>query len=40
MKYNVNKEVTEWKGDGTLDAFFNITKKDLIRLNYYVEEGV
>ncbi len=24
VKYNVNKEVTEWKGDGTLDAFFNI----------------
>ena len=40
VKYNVNKEVTEWKGGGTLDAFFNITKKDLIRLNYYVEEGV
>ena len=24
VKYNVNKEVTEWKGDGTLNAFFNI----------------
>jgi len=21
---NVNKEIEDWKGDGTLDAFFNI----------------
>ena len=24
VTYNVNKEVADWKGDGTLDAFFNI----------------
>ena len=24
VKYNVNQEVSEWKGDGTLDAFFKI----------------
>ena len=24
LKVNVNEEVTEWKGNGTLDAFFNI----------------
>lgn len=24
VTYNVNKEVSNWKGDGTLDAFFNI----------------
>ena len=24
FKVNVNKEVEDWKGDGTLDAFFNI----------------
>ncbi len=25
VKYNVNKEVSDWKGDGTLDAFFKIS---------------
>ena len=24
VKYNVNKEVADWKGDGTLDAFFKV----------------
>ena len=24
FKVNVNKEIEDWKGDGTLDAFFNI----------------
>ncbi len=24
VKYDISKELTEWKGDGTLDAFFNI----------------
>ena len=24
VTYNVNKEVSNWKGDGSLDAFFNL----------------
>ena len=25
IKVNLNKQVNEWRGDGTLDAFFNMT---------------
>jgi len=26
FKIDVSKEIEEWKGDGTLDAFFNISQ--------------